>query len=431
MRSSLSQRPRRLGSPDARGEWGQPCPRWHVPQVQSSPASPEWGMPHRRCPTHGPMCQGLQGAASGVLGFVRAGATVGRSCRTGWGHHSISPPASLLLPPETACSTFSLCCSMSTQRGTCRGKGTVPWLPGFNGAVWSGPCPVHREWDCMSQHSLPQPQKISGCWRLRSPACTPARGCQKWETSHSSSASPVGASQAAKRLGLVLAWVDPRHRSWTSPCSLSAGNKGPFLVDEWAQCVQPPTRPLQPQTSCCWVAGPGSGVPCGHGAAGQLFRERAWPSQCSRSPLCHASQSRGSPGVGGDTKRRNDGTWPAPGLFTPASPPCSQLSPTPCPLWGQLCGVALEMLLLVPCHRPPRLQPRMVALEAVGQQFCQSRLEPISLALATDDCGDALARWHSRLAYLMMFSSIDKSIIDDTLSWTWQSSVHAPIISIK
>ena len=67
----------------------------------------------------------------------------------------------------------------------------------------------------------------------------------------------------------------------------------------------------------------------------------------------------------------------------------------------------------------------------MGQLVCQGRLEPISRALAADDCGDVLARWHSRLAYLMMFSSIDKSIIDDTLPWTWQSFVHAPIISIK
>lgn len=67
----------------------------------------------------------------------------------------------------------------------------------------------------------------------------------------------------------------------------------------------------------------------------------------------------------------------------------------------------------------------------MGQLFRQGRMEPTSWAPAMDDCRDALARWHSRLAYPMMFSSIDKSIIDDMLSWTWQSSVRAPIISIR
>lgn len=67
----------------------------------------------------------------------------------------------------------------------------------------------------------------------------------------------------------------------------------------------------------------------------------------------------------------------------------------------------------------PAFQPGKVAPGAV----CQ--------ALATGDCGDVLARWHSRLVYLLMFSSIDKSIIDDTLSWAWQSSVRAPITSIQ
>lgn len=98
-----------------------------------------------------------------------------------------------------------------------------------------------------------------------------------------------------------------------------------------------PRQTLQPQTGHCWAAG--SGVPCGHGAAEQLFRERAWPSQGSRSPLCHASQSRGSSGDGGDTKRRNDGTWPALGLFTPSLSPLQLvvyhlLSPEGPTLWS-------------------------------------------------------------------------------------------------
>lgn len=119
------------------------------------------------------------------------------------------------------------------------------------------------------------------------------------------------------------------------------------------------------------------------------------------------------------------------GSLPPASLHCSWLCTTYCPLRGQLCGVALEMFLMVPCHWTPGLQPRRVVLAAVRQLFFQGRLEHMSQALAMDDCRILLARWHSRLAYLMMFSSIDKSIIDDTLPWTWQSSVHAPIISVK
>lgn len=91
------------------------------------------------------------------------------------------------------------------------------------------------------------------------------------------------------------------------------------------------------------------------------------------------------------------------------------LCPTLCPLWGQLWEVMLEILVI----RTPAQQG------VVG-----SRLEHIPQAVAVADCRDVLVRWHSRLAYLMMFSSIDKSIIDDTLPWTWQSSVPAPIVSI-
>lgn len=76
-----------------------------------------------------------------------------------------------------------------------------------------------------------------------------------------------------------------------------------------------PCETLQPQTGRCWVAGLGSGVPPRHGAEGQLFRERAWPSLCSRLPLCHVSH-----GDGGDTKQRDGGTGPALRLFIPSFP---------------------------------------------------------------------------------------------------------------
>ena len=266
-------------------------------------------------------------------------------------------PASLLLPPEPACSASSLCCSMSTQRGTCQGKGTVPWLPGFNGAARSGPCLVHREWDCMFQHSLPQPWKMSGCWRLWSPACIPARSCQKWETSCSSSASPAGASRAAKCPGLVLPCVDPCRRSWSSPCSLSAGNKGPFLADEWAQCVRPPARPHSPRPAAAGQQGRGQGYPAGTARRGSYSgKEHGPPSAQGR--LCAMHPRAGAPL--GTAVTPNGGMMAhgqRQGSLPSASPPCSRLCPTPCPLWGQLCGVALEMPLLVPCHWPPRLQP--------------------------------------------------------------------------
>lgn len=99
-----------------------------------------------------------------------------------------------------------------------------------------------------------------------------------------------------------------------------------------------PCETLQPQTGRCWVAGLGSGVPRGHGAEVQLFRERARPSLCSRLPLCRVSH-----GDGGDTKQKDGGTWPAEAFYPP---PPLKLSW----FWGQLCGVTLEILLLVPCY---------------------------------------------------------------------------------
>lgn len=216
----------------------------------------------------------------------------GEAAGRGWGHHYINPPtpASLLLPPEPACSAVLLHVRPAWH---VPGEGDGPpaaWIQQRN-EVWSLP----NASGMMSQHSLPQSWRISECWRLWSPARTPARGCQKWESSRSSSASPAGASRAAKRPGLILPWVDPHHGSWSGPCSLSAGNKGPFLVDEWAQCARPPARPRSPRPAAVGRQGLGSGVPRGHSAAGQLFRERAWPCQCSRSPLCQASQGRGLP----------------------------------------------------------------------------------------------------------------------------------------
>lgn len=106
--------------------------------------------------------------------------------------------------------------------------GKVSLLPGFNGAAGSGPCPTHREWDCTSQHGLRQPRELSGCWRLWSPARTPAHSCQEWETLHSPSDSPDGASRAAERPGLVLPWVDPRRSSWPGPAACLQGTRAPF-----------------------------------------------------------------------------------------------------------------------------------------------------------------------------------------------------------
>ena len=118
-------------------------------------------------------------------------------------------------------------------------------------------------------------------------------------------------------------------------------------------CAAPRQTP-QPQTSRCRAAGPGSGVPCGHGVAGQLFRERAWPSQCSRWPLCRGSQSRGSPGDSGDTKQRNDGTWPALGLFIPSLSPLQPVVAHPLSAAGPAVWSGPEDTLAGPlpiCHQ--------------------------------------------------------------------------------
>lgn len=56
--------------------------------------------------------------------------------------------------------------------------------------------------------------------------------------------------------------------------------------------------------------------------------------RCSRSPLWPVPWGRGSPGYGGDTKRRNDGTRPARGPLPPLVP-----------------SSRAEMLVVVPAER--------------------------------------------------------------------------------
>lgn len=132
------------------------------------------------------------------------------------------------------------------------GKGTVPCPPASHGAPC--PCLVHGG----TGLGVPaQPGcSLGRCWRPWSPACPLAHGCPTRGTWRSSSASPAGASWAAERPGLVLPWVDPRRQSWPGPCSPSAGNKGPFLADEWAQCVRPPpVRPCSPRPAAAGVRG--------------------------------------------------------------------------------------------------------------------------------------------------------------------------------
>lgn len=90
------------------------------------------------------------------------------------------------------------------------------------------------------------------------------------------------------------------------PCSLSVGNKGPFLPDEWAQCAQPPSQIPSPRL--------GSACP----AVRQLFGERAWPG------LEVTFVAEAPRGDSGDTKGSGDGMQ---GLFPlqmavfPPSPP--------------------------------------------------------------------------------------------------------------
>ena len=92
MRSRLSQRLGWLGSPSAHGEQGQPCPGWLWPLGSGQTQHPlNGGRPTEGAPLTALHARGLQGAASGVLGFVRAGAMAGRGCRTGWGRHYVSP----------------------------------------------------------------------------------------------------------------------------------------------------------------------------------------------------------------------------------------------------------------------------------------------------------------------------------------------------
>lgn len=159
------------------------------------------------------------------------------------------------------------------------------------------------------------------------------------------------------------------------PAVPSAGNKGSFLPREWAQCEQPP------------AGGAGvSGTPRARSYSG-----KGHGAPRAQGRLCAVNRRAGAPlGTGGDTKGRNGGTRPALGLFAAALP----------------LG-----LCLIPCPQP---------CDAPAQHSSRERWHR-----------DVLARWHSRPVYLPMFSSIDKSIIDDTLSWAWQSSARAPIVSIQ
>lgn len=166
----------------------------------------------------------------------------------------------------------------------------------------------------------------------------------------------------------------------------SAGNKGPFLRDEWAQCEWPPfSLPSRPPALGRMA---GVSVPRGRAAIWGKSSADAQGRLCGLRPRAGAPQGTAVTPKGGVMARSQRG-----GLCHPLFPPAVQR----CSWWSQQNGSTGG------CWWP----------------------------LATGGCGDALARWHSRLICPMMFSSIDKSIIDDPLSCTWQSAVHAPIVSIK
>lgn len=182
----------RPGSLGAHGERGQRCPGGHRPRLQPGPARP--------APWHCPR----------DTGNVQH-RTLGRGRRAGFGHR----PS---LPREPSR------CVLAALPRVPLARAPSP-SPGAAGMGCHPPGSVRSCGLCCSRQ--PRGQRGAAAEPRRSRLT--ARGCS-W---------PRWPRVAAAARG---------------PAVLSAGNKGPFLPREWAQCAQPP------------AAGLGSAGPRGHGA---------------------------------------------------------------------------------------------------------------------------------------------------------------------
>lgn len=261
MSSSLSQRPGRPGSLGARGERrgeGAALPRRAQTRGRPSPAPPApWD-----CPTHG---------CGRDSGNVQSRSDTGDRLQ-GWFGHRPS------LPRHRSCSRPShlavswLCCPVSPQPGDRH----LP-LHGFPGAAGVFPARC-------SGNAVIFPGLGRGAGGCGAAAAAAGLGDTGWLQR-----SPAGATGPLMPRGCPWPGWPRVAAAARGPAVLSAGNKGPFLPCEWAQCAQPPAAPRSPRP-----AGLGSAGPRGHGA----IQGKGTESPRSRSPLCRESQSRGSPGDG-------------------------------------------------------------------------------------------------------------------------------------